>query len=502
MSVGQSIETACKAWRESKRPFFTVLDASQPEGSGLLGMLQAWADIQACTPDANDTRPRLRLLAVLDEERACPGAVSGPLTSALAEHWPLPVDGLHHVCLKEARLELTLFFGPRKAGLQEFQAVQVDAVVSDGHPAQYSKRLDMPAPNSRPLARRVAVVGAGIAGSAVARALCELNIEVNLYDAAPGPAHGASGNWVGAFHPHITRGDSPLSKLSRLGHEHTLQALMQLTQAGLLVQGQDWDTPGHLQTVPADEAARAQDTLSTLNFPKALVHWQEPQAHLPTPHGGLFFPAGGWVKPARWVQANLQACGALLHTHYDHPVRDLKSLLDDHDAVVVCAAQHSLALAPVAGAKVGEVKGQISKVKRLAPLDCVLSGESYAISPPQEDWMVLGATYERPATDLTPTAQADAENLARFNAAFPDWPVGELLDHRCAVRFVWHDRLPAIGPVPGLPQVYLSTGFASRGLLWAALGAWAIAAHCAGQPLDLRLTSRIEPRSSPSGLSS
>ena len=186
-----------------------------------------------------------------------------------------------------------------------------------------------------------------------------------------------------------------------------------------------------------------------------------------------------------------------MNTHYEYPVHELGPLVNGHDAVVVCAAQHSLALAPVNGAKVGEVKGQISKVKRLAPLDCVLSGESYAIAPPQEDWMVLGATYERPANDLNPTTQADDENLKRFKTAFPHWPVGELLDHRCAVRFVWHDRLPAIGPVPGSPNVYLSTGFASRGLLWAALGAWAVAAHCAGQPLDLRLTTRLQPRGAP-----
>lgn len=499
MSLGQSVETAYQAWQQSTRPFFTVLDASSPEGAGWLAMLQAWASIHAQQTHAQAAhrRPRLRLLAVLDTQRNCPAALTGSLASALAAHWPLPVDGLHHLWLKEHGLELTLFFGPRKAGMQEFQAVSVDAVVTEGHPAQFSKRVDMQTASGLVQARRVAVVGAGIAGSAVARALCELNVEVSLYDAAPGPAQGASGNWVGAFHPHITRGDSPLSKLSRLGHEHTVQALTQLTQAEFLVKGQDWDTPGHLQTVPVEEAVRTQDTLRTLNFPTDLVRWQGPHGHLPTPHGGLFFPGGGWVKPARWVQANLQACGALLHTHYEHRVGDLESLLDSHDAVVVCAAQHSLALAPVQGAKVGEVKGQISKVKRLSPLACVLSGESYAIAPPQEDWMVLGATYERPATDLTPTAQADAENLARFNVAFPDWPVGELLDHRCAVRFVWHDRLPAIGPVPGSQNVYLSTGFASRGLLWAALGAWAVAAHCVGQPLNLRLTSRIEPRGAP-----
>ena len=340
----------------------------------------------------------------------------------------------------------------------------------------------------------MAVLGAGIAGSSVALALCRQGVEVQLFDQAAGPAAGASGNWVGAFHPHITRGDSPLSKLSRLGFEHTVQALETLTTQGLLKKGADWDTPGHLQTVPVDEVQRTQDTLEQLNFPPELVRWAPPNELLPTPLGGLYFPKGGWVKPACWVQANLQACGGLLTTHYNSPVSNLDTLRQQHDTVVVCCAEQSTAIAPIHGARVGSVKGQISKLRSSVKPGLVLSGESYAIAPVGENWMVLGATYERPVLDLNPTPEADELNIARFKAAFPDLPVGELLDHRCAVRSVWHDRLPAIGPVPELPGVYMSTGFASRGLLWAALGAWVVAGHCMGQPFDSSLLRKITPR--------
>lgn len=345
---------------------------------------------------------------------------------------------------------------------------------------------------------RVAVVGAGIAGSAVARALCTHGIHVDLFDRASGPASGASGNWVGAFHPHITRGDSPLSKLTRLGFEHTLAALTELTELGLLQENVDWGTPGHLQTLPPEDAGRAHETLGVLAFDSSLVRWAAPHEHLPTPLPGYHFPKGGWVKPPRWVQANLAACGPLLTTHYGVETQKATELLKTHDAVVVACAENSLAVAPIDGALAGTVKGQITRVNlhpsepRRLPL--VLSGETYAISPPQDNWTLLGATYERPVLDLNPTDEADQQNLVRFKEALPDWPLGAVLDRRCAVRFVWNDRLPAIGPVPNMPGVYMSTGFASRGLLWAALGGWIIARHCTGQTIDSPLLSKIKPR--------
>jgi tRNA 5-methylaminomethyl-2-thiouridine biosynthesis bifunctional protein len=59
---------------------------------------------------------------------------------------------------------------------------------------------------------------------------------------------------------------------------------------------------------------------------------------------------------------------------------------------------------------------------------------------------------------------------------------------------VWHDRLPAIGPVPDKPGVYMSTGFGSRGLLWAALGGYVVANYFMGKPIESKLLGKITPR--------
>ena len=471
------VRTVYASWLESRHAVFTVLDPHFDAG-------QAFQAVVALL-QGSSARPtaRLRYLAVTEvNDLILP---TGSLNVALA-------PGLHFIQMPEFNAELHLWVGNTKAALQEFQG-RFDAVLQTDAHRQYGRRMAR-GPQAACKPESVAVVGAGIAGSSVALALCQRGVQVHLYDQGSGPATGASGNWVGAFHPHITRGDSPLSRLSRLGFEHTVQALGALTDLGFLEKETDWATPGHLQTVPFEEAERTRDTLSQLAFPESLVQWAEPNAMLPTPLGGLYFPQGGWVKPARWVQANLQACGSLLTSHYNNPVQDLTALREQHDAVVVCCAEQSIALAPIEGAKVGVVKGQISKLQDTVQPNVVLSGESYAIAPPRENWLVLGATYERPVLDLNPTPEADDINIARFRVAFPDWTLGNLMDHRCAVRAVWHDRLPAIGPVPDMPGVFMSTGFASRGLLWAALGGWLVADHCMGQALASKLLGKITPR--------
>lgn len=346
------------------------------------------------------------------------------------------------------------------------------------------------------MSNTAAVIGAGLAGSAVAHALCAAGWQVNLYEAQTA-ASGASGNWLGAFHPHLTRGDTPLSRLTVEGVQATREALELLTDQGHLRRGVDWDLPGHLQVFEATEQARALDTWRLRTDCHDWVQWHTGSTEGPAAAlQGYWFAQGGWASPVAWVNANLAACGGRLTLHEHSPVANMQTLQQTHTAVVVACAHTSLALAPVPGASTGVVKGQITRVHRgdLPHLPWVLSGESYAIGPQGRPDMVLGATYERPAVDLTPSAQADAENLARFRAVLPDWPLGSVVDQRCGLRFVWHDRLPVVGPVPGMPGVMLCTGFASRGLTWAALAARLIRQYCEGAAVDNPLHRRLLPR--------
>lgn len=314
---------------------------------------------------------------------------------------------------------------------------------------------------------KVAVVGAGIAGSSIAKSLCQAGVSVTLFEAENASAMGASGNPVGSFHPHITRDHTPLSQLTNLGCEHSIQALSELTAQGFLTKGVDWDVPGHLQTIEQDKQEYVLDSLDRLDPHPGWVRWQKQGEAFDSAPAGLWFEIGAWVKPKKWVEANLKACGELLSVRYSEP---LKVIPQGFDAVVIACAQHSLDLATAPGYRANQVKGQVTWFEKQQGLPCVLSGQSYAIDA-NEDWILLGATYERPVTHLEPTDQADQENLTKFRSAYPDWPIGRQVNNRCAVRSVWPDRLPAVGPVEGLDNVFLCTGFASRGLTWTEMAA-------------------------------
>jgi tRNA 5-methylaminomethyl-2-thiouridine biosynthesis bifunctional protein len=478
MTYNDTLDIVHSCWINSDQTVFTVFDTDFTQVPALLNLLHLSGLKGLKTPFA-----RLRYIA-FSEGSDLPETVLGSQFTA--------TPGWHFVNLSQFNAELHVWIGSNQAGLNEYQG-QFDIVLQ---PSGLHFKEDKITKNSitRTLPKGVAIVGAGIAGSSVAWELCQRQIPVHLYDSASEPATGASGNWVGAFHPHISRGDSHLSKLSRLGFEHTLQALEKLSNLGFLVHGEDWGTPGHLQTIPDHASEKTRETLAQLSFPEKMVRWAEPNSLISSQLGGLYFSTGGWVKPAHWVKANLKACGNLLTTHYQCTVNNIDILLKEHSLVVICCAEQSIQLAPIDGARVSSVKGQISKLSSIKHLQLVLSGESYAIAPPFENWMVLGSTYERPVLNLHPTKQADEDNIIRFNRSFPNWPLGEIIDHRCAVRSVWHDRLPAIGPVPNLPGVFMSTGFASRGLLWAALAGWIISNHCLGLPFDSLLLRKIMPR--------
>ena len=71
----------------------------------------------------------------------------------------------------------------------------------------------------------VIVVGCGLAGANLAYSLTLQGINVRVVDEAAVPGAAASALPWGILHPHFTRDDSPLSKLSREGFFMTLSRL-------------------------------------------------------------------------------------------------------------------------------------------------------------------------------------------------------------------------------------------------------------------------------------
>lgn len=343
----------------------------------------------------------------------------------------------------------------------------------------------------------IAVIGAGLAGAACARALARAGLRVTVFESASGPATGASGNPIGILHPLVSKDHNLASQLVELGMATTLKWLDELTpiaQAkGIGILG---ESCGVLQL--SDDASK-------------LILWD---------------PKGTWIKPQRFVQSCLldaQSHGAQIY--YDHTVT---SISDDgeltfadgsiklFDAVVVCNAYQMDILLARHELMLNTIKGTVSRyaVPEAYSLACVMCASGYA-TPVVEGEMVVGASYERLGSSVDASDSDELSNLDRLriiDSRLADICAGLPAQDRTSIRSATLDRMPHMGRVldprvalapsvsqlhqmPRNDRVWVLGGLGSRGLSFAPLGAEVIAAQLSSQALPIfdRLARAVDP---------
>lgn len=492
-----------------------------------------------------------------------------PLAEALAARWAGLLPGVHRLAFDEGRVLLTLCIGEVQPMLRGQQRFAADSIFLDGFSPERNPQMWAPhtlkaaarfarqgtriatwtvaravrdaltqcgfqvdkaaglppkrdclrgefaprwtprhrAPADAPVAApgSCAVIGAGLAGAAVAAQLALRGWQVTVLDAAGHAAAGASGLPAGLLAPHVSPDDALLSRLTRAGLRATWQQLERL-----LAHGSDWRASGVLERRAAD----------TLRLPAG---WQadgpneswRADAHrldaagLPRDTPALWHARAGWVKPAALVRACLAAPGvrfeggcrvaALSFDGIRWQLRDARdALLAQADRVVIAAGHESLALAR--GLPLTAVRGQVSwgPAGALPALpEIPVNGDGHLLGHVPDAggaiWLT-GATFDRGETDAMPRdadTEANRERLARLHPAAAQAlaPVFERGEARAwaGVRCASADRRPLVGPVDdrGAPGLWVSTAMGSRGLSFAVLCAELLAARWHGEPLPL-----------------
>ena len=328
---------------------------------------------------------------------------------------------------------------------------------------------------------RVVVIGAGIAGAAVARAVRALGGEAQVIDMA-GPGAGASGNPAALVTPRL---DAGLGEAAQLFAEAFRRAITLygtvpdavLSRGALQVSSDDRDVdrygriaasdifePGSLTLLDADAA--------TLRLGEpATVSLDQPDAMVVDP-GPILAGWAGTVRRA--VVASLKRDG------------DRWTLLDpggaeilSADAVIVAAALGSVML--VDGLPLSPVRGQASWTTTGETGPTAAFG-GYVL--PMRDGLLFGSTHDRDdaGDDFRETDQV--RNLETLSLAMPKLggAVAKVrLSGRASVRAVSQDMMPMAGATD-LGGVYVLSGFGSRGFSLAPLLAEHVAALVMGAP--------------------
>jgi tRNA 5-methylaminomethyl-2-thiouridine biosynthesis bifunctional protein len=373
------------------------------------------------------------------------------------------------------------------------------------------ERLEARAPGETPAEAstppRMAIVGAGIAGAALARAFAAEGVAAEVFEVDRAGA-GASGNPAALVTPRLDAGLGPAAAL----HAQAFHAAVDLYDAlpgAVIARG-----VLQLEAQPRDAARFARVAASDLFEPGALavIGADAASARLgEAAPAALDLVAARVIDPAvalaAWLPAVRQATVARLERDDEHGGWRLLDAdgrtLAEADVVCLAAGAGLAALWP--HAPLQPVRGQLSWAEGVDAPPAAAWG---AYAGPTRGGVMFGATHDRDdaATDLRDAD--DARNLAALAARLPALGArlaGRPLQRRAAVRAVTPDRMPLAGEAA--PGLFVLGGLGARGFALAPLLATHVAALALGAPSPLpaplaRLIAveRFAPRRVPAGV--
>lgn len=549
-----------EAWTD--RRIFVVGELGFGTGLNILALMDLWRRERRAAGHLHIFSIEAYPLAREDAARAlAPFSELADITQTLLDLWPPVAPGWHRISPAGWNLTLDLFFGDVAEGLAAWEG-QADAWFLDGfapstNPDMWTpavlravadrsvpgarlatftvagavrrglteagfsvakvpghgrkrERLEATLTGSRPAPAsppRVAVVGAGIAGAALTRALGSYGVSATVIEAIQ-PGAGGSGFPAALVTPRLDAGDQMLAGLAAQAVRRAMALYREIPGAvidqGIIQRPGRKARPHRFERI-ADLPVWAKGEMRTLALePTNLAPppGTDPDANLgpalDMQLAGSVRPQvilSAWLAQAHRVQGHAQNMtfrpGGGWHIGDDQG-RDL----GEFDWVVLAAAQ---------GCRTVTIQGQPLPW----PLGCVAGQADWVVAdaPPvsgPQAWggylvpfddagLLFGATHDRGEEHPRVSTYNTQRNLSTLAEARPD--LAEALTHhpdvksRVAVRAVTPDRLPLADALPAAiveqPGLAVLTGLGSRGFAWAPLLAEHIASLIVGSPSPL-----------------
>lgn len=381
---------------------------------------------------------------------------------------------------------------------------------------------------SRP--NSVAVIGAGIGGATVARALADRGIAVSVFEQASSIAQNGSGNLQGVIYGKLSHRDELSARFVTSALHFAHHYYQRWFTSKELTQGIDGALCGVVQLLD-DDGEKLQQAFSHSPQFVSFHSGQECSdiSGVPIRKNAMFVHAGGWLHPKSFCRVALDhpQINVCLNANLDAPtyVDDQWQIANQRfDAVVYATGSTPCQWASYLPIK--PIRGQVSHIpsnKTLSSLRVAICDKGY-IAPARGGEHCIGASFNLGVKDTVLSTEDHRDNVAHLCQAIDELdnqlPAAETLNGRVAFRGTSPDYLPLAGgllrpeqfcadfAVLGkdatldtpdttsyLPGLYGLYGLGAKGLTYAPLCAEHLASQLCHEisPLPLSLQLALNP---------
>lgn len=311
--------------------------------------------------------------------------------------------------------------------------------------------------------KRIVIIGGGLAGTSCAYVLKQYGFDPIIYEAGDHLAAGASGSSRGMYNPRFTARRGDISNFFAPAYAQFI------TLAGKFSNNIEHNPCGALHLMDTPEKKK--------RFKSLIDHWGWDEAHARIVSAeeasdiagvninseALFLPDSGSVKPTEICKYYARDIEVNLNTK----IEDLANI--DADAIILCNAVGAKKFTNLEWLPLESVRGQVSvfnETKLTAKLKCNIHYGGY-VSAAMDGVNVIGATFQK-WHDHTDVVDEDHKmNIENLKSALPALEDEDLTAHTgwAGLRTTSPDRLPLVGAVPNMPNVYISTSFGSHGIV-------------------------------------
>ncbi|MCO4837349.1 MAG: FAD-dependent 5-carboxymethylaminomethyl-2-thiouridine(34) oxidoreductase MnmC [Oceanospirillaceae bacterium] len=451
------------------------------------------------------------------------------LSAKLQEQYPEPIKGFHQ--LDFGKVKLTLVYAELTQALAQIRGDfdvhlgPTEAVFCAGATSHKTYVPPWHRPHSSLAYKsKVAIIGAGICGTATALGLSERGFEVTLIEKGEALASGASGNRQGMLYAKLPDNATIAGQFHQQGLQHTMAALKRH------LGNEHWQACGLMQVATDEKQATQMQAVLKREYPSSWLQWLNQRqaqqlAKQPVSAGGLYFPKSGWVSPKPWCEALYKKSGADLwlnttvlsmqQTKQQGWRLSLSGAYEgeyEFDAVVIANANGAKNLLAQQNLALKAIRGQVTYVETQQSPALVVCGQGY-VTPGQQGILSVGASYNLHTFEPQLSDEDHVGNLERLRQVLPNkkaLDVNDVMGGWVGFRAVTPDYLPMVGQLadeaavikafaklrqdanykfvqdmPYLPGLYINAGHGSKGFVSAPLSAQILASQMANQSLPV-----------------